>query len=212
VTRTRSPWVRAGALVLVVALVLGAGFTFASLFTGNSSSSSNDPTLQLDPTTTTTLSASQQTLADLLPDGPLDGMTRDDFDLGPLTVETAATEYPFGDADGTRMKTAGFVQGFSRGWEGADGRSAHVVVYEMNDAAGFMTAWLAAVKSIATGTFDTPVGQGLSDVEGTGEDQSEASIVAWVEGRYWYYVVHFGPADNTGAGHVRTIVAAVQAK
>jgi hypothetical protein len=210
----RSLWIRAGAVVAAIALVVAFGATFASVFGGSGTASPDTtvPSLELEPTTTTTLTAAQQALAALLPDGPLDGMTRSDVDLGPLTVTSAASEYPFGDPDGARLKAAGFVQGFSRAWEGADGRSAHVLVYEMKDPNGFMAAWKEAVKGVATGTFDTPVGEGLSDVEtdDEGENPSEASIVAWVDGTYWYYVVHFGPADGTGADNVRAIVAAVQ--
>lgn len=214
--RTRSPWIRAGALVLAVTLLFATGLAFASsLFGSSGSTSSSTPSLQLDPTTTTTLNDAQKALAALLPDGPIAGMTRDDSDLGPLTAETAASEYPFGDPTGARLAAAGFMQGFSRGWQGDDGRSAHVVVYEMKDPNAFMTSWKAAVKDVANGgTFTTPVGDGLRDIESDaeGENPSEASIVAWVEGPYWYYVVHFGPADGTGPDHARAVVAAVQAK
>jgi hypothetical protein len=211
----RSPWVRAGALALAVTLLLATGLAFASVLTGGGTGSSSDnASLRLEPTTTTTLSAAQQALAARLPDGPLDGMTRSEADLGPLTVDTAAEEYPFGDPSGGRLRDAGFVQGFSRGWEGADGRSAHLLVFEMKDPAAFMRSWSAAAEAIAKGHFPTPVGDGISDIEGPagGPAETEDSIVAWVDGSYWYYVAHFGPAGGTGPDHARTIVAAVQAR
>ncbi|HEY2331216.1 MAG TPA: hypothetical protein VGH94_04810, partial [Acidimicrobiales bacterium] len=69
--RTRSPWIRAGALVLAVTLLFATGLAFASsLFGSSGSTSSSTPSLQLDPTTTTTLNDAQKALAALLPDGP----------------------------------------------------------------------------------------------------------------------------------------------
>jgi hypothetical protein len=209
-TVRRSPWVRAGALVLVVSTLLATALAFASSL----GSKDATPRLGLSAATTTTLSDRQKMLAARLPDGPLDGLARSAEDLGPLTLETAADQYPFGDPKGARLKAYGFVQGFDRVWVGADGRTASALVYEMRDPSGFMQDWTVAVAGMADGHFATPVGEGITDVQGTAgsADRGEWSVVAWVEGTYWYYIAHFGAVDGTGPDHARTIVAAVRAR
>ncbi|MGE0795171.1 MAG: hypothetical protein AB7H43_08395 [Acidimicrobiia bacterium] len=201
-----SPWVRAVALVIALSTLLATGLAFVSLGSGDGDDEVDR--VELAPAVSTTLDDDQRALAALLPDGPLDGMTRTDDDLGPLTLTQAAAEYPFGDVDGARLRADGFVRGFARAWAGTDGRSAHVLVYELRDPDAYLRSWAAAAEGLADSRFDTPVGQGISDVE----QDTEASIVAWVEGTYWYYVVHFGPAGQDGPDRARAIVEAVRAR
>lgn len=198
-------WVRVGALLIAAVLALAAGLAFVSAVSGDGDD--GGATVELAPNDPGPLTEEEEALAALLPDGPLDGLFRADIDLGPLDRAAAAAEYPFGDPKGDRLKAAGFVRGHARGWEGGDGRTAHVVVYEMDDPKGFHSAWLQASAPMAESRFATPVGEGFNDLEG----DAEASLTAWVDGRYWYYVVHFGPAGADGAAHVRTIVEAVRA-